>query len=112
MRKIQRASYARNAEKNREHKKIYYRKHAEQIKIQHREYDIRKRIRKRLEQGKSYCQICGKYFKPEYEGQKYCSDECRNNPKARALRKFFTQFFADGYLEETANDKGDNDDDV
>ena len=58
-------------------------------------------------------QICGKYFTPEYEGQKYCSDKCRNDSKASALRKFFTQFFADEYLNELADSKAreENNDD-
>ena len=36
------------------------------------------------------CHICGRKFKREYLGQKYCSDDCRNSPQAVRLRKFFT----------------------
>ena len=59
------------------------------------------------------CEYCGRFFETTSSGQKYCSGKCRNDPKASALRKFFTQFFADGFLEER-NHEGegilDNDD--
>lgn len=37
------------------------------------------------------CHICGKEFFPSYPGQKYCSEDCRNDPKAKMMRLFFSK---------------------
>lgn len=39
------------------------------------------------------CVVCGNTFQPQYRGQKYCSDACRQDPAAVKLRRFFSFLF-------------------
>lgn len=64
---------------------------------QRRWHRARGRIGKHLEpelqrpaaDSKKRCVVCNKVFVPEYRGQKYCSADCRNDPRAVKLRNFF-----------------------
>ena len=93
IREVNRLSYSRHIEKRRAEKKIYYRTNTEKCKLASWRSREKRRIRERLEGGKTYCAVCGKYFQEEYHGQKYCSEKCRNNFSAKNMRRFFTKIF-------------------
>ena len=93
IRELCRASYAKHIEERRTEKKIYYRANTEKCKAANKRSLAKKRIRERLEGGKPYCAVCGKYFWEEYQGQKYCSEKCRNADSAKNMRRFFTKIY-------------------
>ena len=89
---------ARHRERNRLNMRRYYAEHHDQILDYKRRYHIANRDRildykhrrrpriyillklKRIDDGKDvkpFCHTCGKWFKPRYKGERYCSDKCR-----------------------------------
>lgn len=51
----------------------------------------KKREGKRASCGR--CLVCGRPFERKYRGQKYCSLECHEDPRAESLRHFFAKMF-------------------
>ena len=86
-------SYQKFIEKRRAAKRKYNAENHELILKRGAIQRAKRRIREKLEGGRTYCAVCGKYFQEEYQGQKYCSAECRNNFSAKNMRKFFTKIF-------------------
>ena len=98
-------NYADHVESRREWARNYYKNNTEKCREAIRRCFVQKRICKRvnerenlsknerLELKKNICSICGKYFTPKYRDEKYCSEKCRNHPKAKKMRLFFTHIF-------------------
>ncbi len=88
-----RLSYQKFIEKRRAAKRKYNEENHDIVLKRGANQRAKRRIRERLEGGRTYCAVCGKYFQEKYHGQKYCSEKCRNNFSAKSMRKFFTKIF-------------------
>lgn len=86
-----RERYSENVIKQRARNRKHYASHTEETRARANERNRKKRLLSKLDAAyknkhlKPFCMWCGKYFKPKYKGEKYCSEECYSHSPFRIL---------------------------